>query len=169
MKSTAIIPAIPPKASKPITGKTLAADILRLMIAGDPDIMREYQEWHEAWKLSPEAFFISGRTARIFLQTPDGITGLAGDPWGMSSAVGFHLLREQYTDGRVLYYALELDSSTRKVKHPVDIAEVGDKWSRVIEGERSPEYEYMGIHKRLRYELIGDTTEVRTIIAPVLP
>ena len=55
------ISAPPAAAKNRVTDKTLAREVLSLMIDGDPDIMRECDEYYQAYKLTPEAHTIVAR------------------------------------------------------------------------------------------------------------
>ena len=54
----------PPAAAKNrVTDKTLVSEVFDLWQAGDPNILRECDEFYKAWKLTPEALKIAARVA----------------------------------------------------------------------------------------------------------
>ena len=61
MKSTPIVPVSPSAGKNRVTRKTLVREVFTLWLAGDPDIMRECDEFHKAWKLTREALAIASR------------------------------------------------------------------------------------------------------------
>ena len=61
VKSYSILPVSPSAGKNRVTRKTLAHEVFALWLAGDPDIMRECDEFHKAWKLTPEALAIASR------------------------------------------------------------------------------------------------------------
>ena len=63
MKSTAIVTVAPSAGRNRVTNKTLITEVFTLWIAGDPDILRECDEFYKAWKLTPEALKIAARLA----------------------------------------------------------------------------------------------------------
>ena len=63
VKSYSIVPAAPAAAKNRVTEKTLFSDVYDLWQAGDPDILRECDEFYKAWKLTPEALKIAARLA----------------------------------------------------------------------------------------------------------
>ena len=63
MKSTSMLTAAPAAAKNRVTNKTLVSDVFTLWQAGDPDILRECDEFYKAWKLTPEALKIAARLA----------------------------------------------------------------------------------------------------------
>ena len=46
-----------------VTEKTMVSEVYELWQAGDPDILREADEFYKAWKLTPEALKIAARVA----------------------------------------------------------------------------------------------------------
>ena len=63
MKSTSMVTAAPAAAKNRVTNKTLVSEVFDLWQAGDPDILRECDEFYKAWKLTPEALKIAARLA----------------------------------------------------------------------------------------------------------
>ena len=63
MKSTLSLPVSPSAGRNRVTNKTLVSEVFDLWQAGDPDILRECDEFYKAWKLTPEALKIAARVA----------------------------------------------------------------------------------------------------------
>ena len=62
-RSSYMLPAPRAAAKNRVTEKTLASEVFDLWQAGDPDILRECDEFYKAWKLTPEALKIAARVA----------------------------------------------------------------------------------------------------------
>ena len=62
MKSNAIISVSPSAGRNRVTKRTLITEVFTLWLAGDPDILRECDEFYKAWKLTREALKIAART-----------------------------------------------------------------------------------------------------------
>lgn len=63
MKSTPMVPATPSAGKNRVTSKTPIHEVFSLWQAGDPDILRECDEFYKAWKLTPDALKIAARMA----------------------------------------------------------------------------------------------------------
>jgi len=63
VKSTPIVPAAPSAGRNRVTNKTPIHEVFSLWLAGDPDILRECDEFYKAWKLTPDALKIAARMA----------------------------------------------------------------------------------------------------------
>ena len=63
VKSTPIVPAAPSAGRNRVTNKTLITKVFTLWMDGDPDILRECDEFYKAWKLTPDALKIAARLA----------------------------------------------------------------------------------------------------------
>ena len=63
MKDAISLPVSPSAGRNRVTRKTLAREVFALWLAGDTDILRECDEFHNAWKLTPEALAIASRMA----------------------------------------------------------------------------------------------------------
>ena len=63
VKSTSMLTAAPAAAKNRVTKKTLIGEVFTLWLAGDPDILRECDEFYRAWKLTPESLKIAARVA----------------------------------------------------------------------------------------------------------
>ena len=63
MKDVTSVPVTPPAGQNRVTNKTLISDVFTLWQAGDPDILRECDEFYKAWKLTPDALKIAARLA----------------------------------------------------------------------------------------------------------
>jgi len=63
LMSTTTLLATPPAGQNRVTKKTLISEVFTLWQAGDPDILRECDEFYRAWKLTPEALKIAARVA----------------------------------------------------------------------------------------------------------
>ena len=60
-RSRYMLPAPPAASKNRVTEKTLVSEVFDLWQAGDPDILREADEFYKAWKLTPEALKIAAR------------------------------------------------------------------------------------------------------------
>ena len=63
VKSTPTVPVAPPAGRNRVTNKTLVSDVFTLWQAGDPDILREADEFYRAYKLTAEGLKIAARVA----------------------------------------------------------------------------------------------------------
>ena len=63
VRSRYMLTAVLARAKNRVTEKTLVSEVFDLWQAGDPDIMREADEFYKAWKLTPEALKIAARLA----------------------------------------------------------------------------------------------------------
>lgn len=62
-RSRYMLTAPPAAAKNRVTKKTLIGEVFTLWLAGDPDILRECDEFYKAWKLTPESLKIAARLA----------------------------------------------------------------------------------------------------------
>ena len=63
MKDIISLPVSPSAGRNRVTKKTLITEVFTLWLAGDPDILRECDEFYKAWKLTPESLKIAARLA----------------------------------------------------------------------------------------------------------
>jgi len=63
MKDVISVPVAPSAGRNRVTNKTLITEVFTLWMDGDPDILRECDEFYKAWKLTPEALAIAARLA----------------------------------------------------------------------------------------------------------
>ena len=63
MKDAISLPAAPSAGRNRVTNKTPIHEVFSLWLDGDPDILRECDEFYKAWKLTPEALAITARMA----------------------------------------------------------------------------------------------------------
>lgn len=63
MKDAISLPVSPSAGRNRVTRKTLAREVFALWLAGDTAILGECEEFHKAWKLTPEALAIASRMA----------------------------------------------------------------------------------------------------------
>ena len=63
LKDLTTVPVSPSAGKNRVTRKTLAREVFALWLAGDTAILGECEEFHNAWKLTPEALKIAARLA----------------------------------------------------------------------------------------------------------
>lgn|GEM_PF-6763279 len=119
----------------------------------------------------PEPYFgPSPRTrATVALVTPDGVTDLHGSFCGIElrDDPEFHLLEVIYSTGEIEYGTLPVGVDAYNPGHPVLAAKIGDEWSAVLDGHRTPTYRYMGLHEIVNVWIDQQTLDRKRIIAPV--
>ena len=60
-KDITSVTVAPAAAKNRVTKRTLITEVLTLWLAGDPDILRECDEFYKAWKLTREALATAAR------------------------------------------------------------------------------------------------------------